>query len=74
MVLYGNCSFERGGSAEGYGQAGWMDQSQLYDVQQGQVLAPTLGSQQTPATLQPEGRVAGNCPVEKDVGMLVDNG
>ncbi|KAK4819889.1 hypothetical protein QYF61_014624 [Mycteria americana] len=43
------------------------------DVQQGQVPGPALGPQQPHARLQAWGRVAGKCPVEKDLGVLVSS-
>ena len=39
-----------------------MGQGQLYEMQQDQVLGPTLGSQQPHAMLQAWGRVAGKLP------------
>lgn len=39
-------------SAEGSGQATWMEQGQLDEVQQGQGLYPTLGSPQPHGMLQ----------------------
>jgi len=36
-------------------------------------LDPALGSQQPHATLQAGGRVAANCPAEKDLGVLVNS-
>ena len=41
-----------GGSAEGSGQAGPVGPGQLYEVQQGSVLGPALGSHQPQAALQ----------------------
>ncbi|GAB0179562.1 hypothetical protein GRJ2_000421500 [Grus japonensis] len=46
-----------------------MGQGQLYEVQQGSVPGPALGSQQPQATLlQAWGRVAGKLPVRKETG------
>jgi len=48
-----------------------MGQGQLYEVQQGRVLGPALGSQQPHATLGEEWLES--CPAEKDLGVLVDS-
>ena len=45
----------------------------MYEFQQGQMPGPALGSQQPHATLQASGGVAGSCPAEKDLGVLVDS-
>uniref|UniRef100_A0A8C0BP17 Malic enzyme n=1 Tax=Buteo japonicus TaxID=224669 RepID=A0A8C0BP17_9AVES len=45
-----------------------MGRGQLYEVQQGSVLGPALGSQQPHATLQAWGRVAGKLPGGKRPG------
>ena len=45
-----------------------MGRGQLYEVQQGQVPGPALGSQQPHATLQAWGRVAGKMPGRKEPG------
>jgi len=50
-----------------------MGGSQVYEVQQGQVLGPALRAQQPHATLQSWGRVAGKLPSRKDLGVLVDS-
>jgi len=50
-----------------------MGQGQLYEVQQGQMLGPALGSQQPHATLQAWGGVAGNLPGRKGLGVLVNS-
>jgi len=50
-----------------------MHQSQLYEVQQGQVPSPALGSQQTHATLQAWGEWLESCPAEKDLGVFVNS-
>jgi len=42
-----------------------MGRGQLYEVQQGQMTGPALGSQQPHATLQAWGRVAGKLPSGK---------
>jgi len=42
-----------------------MGRGQLYEVQQGEVLGPALGSQQSHATLQAWGGLAGKLPVRK---------
>ncbi|GAB0175569.1 mitochondrial enolase superfamily member 1 [Grus japonensis] len=57
---------------EGSGQAVLMSQGQLYEVQQGSVPGPALGSQQLHATLQAWGRVAGKL-AEMDLGVLIDS-
>jgi len=49
-------------SAEGSGQNGSMGRNQLYEIQQGQVPGPALGSQQSHATLQAWGGVTGMMP------------
>jgi len=49
-----------------------MGQGQLYEVQQGQISGPALQSQQPHATLQAYGRVAGELPSGKDLGVLVN--
>jgi len=53
------------GSAERSGQTGSMGQGQLYEVQQGQMPSPALGSQQPHATLRAWGGVAGELPSGK---------
>jgi len=50
-----------------------MGRVQLYEVQQGQMLGPALGSQQPHATLQVWGRVAGKLPSGKRSWVLVDS-
>jgi len=45
-----------------------MGQGQLYEVQQGQVQGPALGSQPPHATLQAWGRVSGKLPGVKGPG------
>jgi len=52
----------RKASAEGSGQAALMGRDQLYEVQQGQMVGPALGSQHPHATLQAWGGVAGKLP------------
>ncbi|PKU46885.1 hypothetical protein llap_2858 [Limosa lapponica baueri] len=47
--------------------------SVISKVQQGQVASPALGSQQPHAALQAWGRVAGELPGRKDLGVLVDS-
>ncbi|GAB0204299.1 hypothetical protein GRJ2_002895500 [Grus japonensis] len=61
------------GSAEGSGQAGSIGQGQLYEVQQGSVPGPALGSQQPQAILQAWEEWLESCLVEKDLGLLVDS-
>ncbi|KAK4819905.1 hypothetical protein QYF61_014640 [Mycteria americana] len=52
----------------------WARQAgQWYGVQQGQVQGPALGPQQPHARLQAWGRVAGKCPLEKDLGVLASS-
>jgi len=55
----------------GSGQVGLMGQGQLYEVQQGQMPGPALGSQQPHVTLQAWGGVAGKLPSTK--GPWVDS-
>jgi len=50
-----------------------MSQGQLYEVQQGQMLGPALGSQQPHATLQAGKEWLESCPAEKDSGVLVES-
>ena len=50
-----------------------MGQGQLYEFQQGQMLGSALGSQQPHAMLQAWGRGLESCPMEKDLGVLVDS-
>lgn len=50
-----------------------MDQGQLYKVQLEETLGPALGSQQSPASVQFWGRMAGKMPGGKDLGMLVSS-
>jgi len=50
-----------------------MGQGQLYEVQQGQVLGPALGSQQPHATLQAGEEWLESCPAKKDLWVLVDS-
>jgi len=45
-----------------------MGQGQMYEVKQGQMLGPALGSQQPQAMLQAWGSMAGKLPGEKDLG------
>jgi len=61
-------STEIKGSAEGSGQTGSTGQGQLYEIQQGQLPGPALGSQQPHATLQAWGGVAGKLPSGKGPG------
>ncbi|KAM9637659.1 uncharacterized protein ACIBXB_013210 [Morphnus guianensis] len=50
-----------------------MGPGQLYEVQQGQVPGPALGSQQPHAALQAWGRVAGKLPRGKGPGVFVNS-
>jgi len=50
-----------------------MGQSQLYEVQQGQVLSPTIWSLQPHAMLWAWGRVAGKLPGGKGLGVFVNS-
>jgi len=50
-----------------------MGQGQLYEIQQGQMLGPALGSQQPHASLQAWGGGAGKLPGRRDLRMLVDS-
>ncbi|GAB0176145.1 hypothetical protein GRJ2_000079700 [Grus japonensis] len=50
-----------------------MGRGQLYEVEQGSVLGPTLGSQQPHATLQAWEEWLESCPAEKDLGVLVNS-
>ncbi|KAJ7399075.1 rna-directed dna polymerase from mobile element jockey-like [Pitangus sulphuratus] len=54
------------------GQMGSLDRGQRYEVYQGQVPGPQLGSQQSHPALQAGGRVE-SCPAEKDLGVLVNS-
>jgi len=47
-----------------------MSQGQLYELQQGQMPGPALGSQQPHATLQAWGRVAGKLTSKKGPGAV----
>jgi len=50
-----------------------MARGQVYEVQQGQMSGPTLGSQQPHATLQAWGGVTGKLRSGKGSGVLVDS-
>lgn len=53
-----------------------LDDVQKCEVQQGQVLGSALGSQQSQTVLQTWDKLSGlkSCQVEKDMGVLMDNG
>jgi len=53
--------------AEGSGQTGSMGRGQLYEVQQGQMPGPTLGSLQPHANYRLGEEWLESCPVEKDL-------
>ena len=50
-----------------------MGPGQLYEVQRGQMPVPAPGSQQPHAALQAWNEQLESCPVEKDLGVLVDS-
>ena len=50
-----------------------MGRDQLYEIQQGQVPGPALGSQQPHAIYKLGEERLKSCPAEKDLGVLVNS-